>query len=79
MNIITLTGIAAAIFTTTSFLPQAIKTIGTKDTSGILLFLYSLFTLGTMLWLLFGLLSNNIPVLTANAVTLIFAMIIFDL
>ncbi|CAN5284933.1 hypothetical protein BH11BAC5_BH11BAC5_41360 [soil metagenome] len=76
MDIITITGFAAAILTTGSFLPQAIKTIQTKDTSGISLFMYSLFALGTLLWLLFGLFSNNMPVLVANAVTLVFASII---
>ncbi|MBS1754841.1 MAG: PQ-loop repeat-containing protein, partial [Bacteroidetes bacterium] len=35
MDIITVTGLAAAVCTTTSFVPQAIKTIRTKDTSGI--------------------------------------------
>jgi MtN3 and saliva related transmembrane protein len=76
MNIITITGFAAAILTTASFLPQAIKTIQTKNTSGISLFMYSLFALGTLLWFLFGLFSNNMPIMIANAVTLIFACII---
>jgi MtN3 and saliva related transmembrane protein len=76
MDMITITGFAAAALTTGSFLPQAIKTIQTKDTSGISLFMYSLFALGTLLWMLFGLFSNNMPVFIANAVTLIFACII---
>ena len=76
MNIVTVTGFAAALLTTASFLPQAIKTIQTKDTSGISLFMYSLFALGTLLWFLFGLFSNNLPVMIANAVTLVFACII---
>ena len=76
MNIITITGFAAAILTTASFLPQAIKTISTKDTSGISLFMYSLFASGTLLWFLFGLFSSNMPVMIANAVTLVFAVII---
>ena len=76
MNIITITGFAAAILTTASFLPQAIKTIQTKDTSGISLIMYSLFALGTLLWFLFGFFSNNLPVTIANAVTLVFACII---
>lgn len=76
MNVITIVGFAAAFFTTASFLPQAIKTIRTKDTSGISLFMYSLFTLGTLLWFLFGFLSSNLPVAFANAVTLLFAIII---
>lgn len=76
MDIITITGFAAAILTTASFLPQAVKTIQTKDTSGISLFMYSLFALGTLLWFLFGLFSSNMPVMIANAVTLVFASII---
>ena len=76
MTAITITGFAAAALTTASFLPQAVKTIRTKNTSGISLFMYSLFALGTVLWLLFGLLSNNMPVIAANAITLVFAVII---
>ena len=76
MNLITVTGFIAAALTTASFLPQAIKTVRTKNTSSISLSMYSLFTLGTLLWLLFGILSNNMPITVANAVTLVFAIII---
>ena len=76
MNNITIIGLAAALCTTTSFIPQAIKTIKTKDTSGISLSMYALFAFGTLLWFLFGLFSNNLPVVLANAVTLLFAVII---
>ena len=76
MSTITIIGFAAAFLTTSSFLPQAIKTIQTKDTSGISLFMYTLFTLGTLCWLLFGIFTNNMPVMVANAVTFLFAFII---
>ncbi|MDE3212727.1 MAG: SemiSWEET transporter [Bacteroidota bacterium] len=76
MDIITIIGLVAAGCTTTSFIPQAIKTIRTKNTSGISLAMYSLFALGTLLWLLFGIFSSNLPVSLANAVTLVFASII---
>ncbi len=76
MNPVTLLGLAAAFCTTVSFLPQAIKTIRTRDTSGISLSMYALFTFGTLLWLLFGLFTSNIPVTAANLITLIFALII---
>ncbi|MBS1620927.1 MAG: SemiSWEET family sugar transporter [Bacteroidetes bacterium] len=76
MSIITLLGFAAAALTTGSFLPQAIKTIRTKDTHSISFFMYLLFSTGTLLWLLFGLFSNNIPIIVANAITLVFAVII---
>jgi MtN3 and saliva related transmembrane protein len=69
-------GLIAAFLTTFSFIPQALHTIKTKDTSGISLYMYSIFAAGTFLWLVFGLLTTNIPVIAANAVTLVFASII---
>jgi MtN3 and saliva related transmembrane protein len=76
MNTITILGFIAAILTTSSFLPQAVKTIRSKNTSGISLFMYSLFSSGTLMWLLFGLFSNNLPIIIANAITLVFAVIV---
>ena len=76
MNLITLLGMAAACGTTASFVPQAIETIKTKNVSGISLSMYALFTFGTLLWLVFGLLTGNLPVSIANSITLVFAMII---
>lgn len=73
---ITIIGLLAAFGTTVSFLPQAIKTIQTKDTSGISLSMYALFTAGTLLWLIYGITSGSLPVTIANAVTLVFAGII---
>jgi len=76
MTIITMTGLAAAFCTTSSFLPQAIKTIRTKDTSSISLAMYVLFTFGTLMWLVYGLASSNLPVSIANGITLVLASII---
>ncbi|KAA9040914.1 hypothetical protein FW778_02430 [Ginsengibacter hankyongi] len=78
MNSITLLGMLAAFCTTISFLPQALKTIQTKNTSGISLYMYALFTFGTLFWLLYGLLSHNLPVTVANSVTFLFAAIILS-
>ena len=69
-------GYLAAFGTTVSFLPQAIKTIQTKNTSGISLYMYALFTAGTFLWLMYGIMSNSLPVAVANVITFIFASII---
>jgi len=73
LNWIAIIGYLAAFGTTASFLPQAIKTIQTKDTSGISLPMYILFTVGTLLWLIYGIMSPSLPVAVANAITLIFA------
>jgi MtN3 and saliva related transmembrane protein len=72
----TLTGLAAAFCTTISFLPQALKTIRTRDTASISLSMYALFTLGTLLWFIYGLWTANLPVYIANGITLVLAVII---
>ena len=76
MNWISVCGLLAAFLTTSSFLPQAIKTIRTKDTSSISLYMYILFTLGTLLWFIYGISSVNFPVSLANGFTLVFASVI---
>jgi MtN3 and saliva related transmembrane protein len=73
MNWIAIIGLTAACCTTASFLPQAIKTFRTKDTSGISLSMYILFTFGTLLWFIYGWVSNNLPVALANGITLVLA------
>lgn len=75
-NFVNAIGLMAASGTTISFLPQAIKTIRTKDTSAISLPMYILFTAGTVLWLIYGILAGAPPVIIGNFVTLIFASII---
>ncbi len=76
MNWINAFGLVAALLTTSSFLPQAIKTIRTKDTSSISLFMYILFALGTLMWFVYGITSHNFPISLANGITLILAGII---
>lgn len=66
-------GLLAAVLTTASFLPQAIKVIKEKSTSGISLGMYSMFTSGVFLWLLYGISRNDFPVIIANAITFVFA------
>ena len=69
-------GFAAAFLTTASFVPQAWLTFRTRDVSGISLSMYSAFTLGVALWLLYGLSLRAWPVVVANTVTLALALAI---
>lgn len=71
-----LIGYLAASLTTFSFLPQAIKVIKTKETKGISLIMYVIFTMGVLMWTVYGILISNMPMLGANIVTLLFASII---
>jgi MtN3 and saliva related transmembrane protein len=65
-----LLGYLAATLTTASFVPQAVLTLRTRDVSGISLGMYSAFTVGVALWLLYGWQLGEWPIIVANAVTL---------
>ena len=69
-------GFIAAALTTGSFVPQALLTLRTRDVSGISLAMYSAFTLGVALWLVYGLLLGAWPLIAANSVTLTLALAI---
>jgi MtN3 and saliva related transmembrane protein len=71
-----LIGYLAASLTTASFVPQAWKTFTTKDVSGISLVMYSMFTAGVALWLLYGVLLGAWPIVLANSITLALAIAI---
>jgi MtN3 and saliva related transmembrane protein len=73
MNLTDLIGTLAAILTTISFLPQALHTFRTKDVRGISLGMYSAFTLGVAMWLVYGMLLGAWPVVIANVITLALA------
>lgn len=69
-------GTLAAVLTTASFVPQVLHSFRTKDVSGISLTMYSAFTLGVGLWLVYGLLLGAWPIVIANAITVSLAMCI---
>jgi MtN3 and saliva related transmembrane protein len=74
MNYIDTIGAIAAILTTVSFLPQALRIHRSKDTSAISFWMYLIFSLGVLLWLIYGLLIQAWPVVVANAVTLLLSL-----
>jgi MtN3 and saliva related transmembrane protein len=68
---IDLIGYVAACMTTISFLPQLIRVIKLRSARDISLGMFLIFTVGTLCWLIYGLLSRSLPVSIANGVTLI--------
>ena len=71
-----LIGYLAAMLTTLSFVPQAWHTFRTRDVRGISLGMYSVFTVGVALWLVYGVLLAAWPIVVANGVTLSLALTI---
>ena len=72
-------GSVAAVLTTASFIPQAWHSFKTRDVSGISLSMYSVFTLGVALWLLYGVLLQSWPLMIANSITLVLASAILGM
>jgi len=72
-------GSLAAVLTTISFVPQAWKTWRTRDVSGISLVMYSVFTTGVGLWLVYGWMLGALPIIVANAITFALALLILGM
>jgi len=64
------TGYVAATLTTVAFVPQALKTIRSRDTRGISLAMYVVFTIGIGFWLAYGVALGSWPMILSNLVTL---------
>ncbi len=75
----TLVGTIAAVLTTIAFIPQAYHSYKTRDLSGVSLPMYSIFTLGVALWLVYGLLLGDWPLIISNAITLALSLLILIL
>ncbi|HPF10133.1 MAG TPA: SemiSWEET transporter [Flavobacteriaceae bacterium] len=66
-------GNVAAFLTTLSFLPQAIKTIRSKNTRQLSLPMYVMFVSGVALWIYYGIRSEQLPIILGNAITFVLA------
>jgi MtN3 and saliva related transmembrane protein len=73
-NIINYIGFFAGFCTTMAFVPQAIKAWKTKSTKDISLLMFLIFITGVIFWLIYGILIFKLPLIVANAVTLILAI-----
>ncbi|MGP1718442.1 MAG: SemiSWEET transporter [Methylophilus sp.] len=69
-------GAIAAACTTLAFVPQVVKSWRTRDLSGISLPMYTIFTIGVILWLVYGVLISDWPVIIANAITALLASVV---
>ncbi len=79
MNSTELIGYFSAFLTTRAFAPQAHHSWKTRDLSGVSLPMYSLFSLGVVGWLSYGILIVSWPIIMANSITLILACVVLCL
>jgi len=76
MSLVTLIGILAACLTTVAFTPQVVKAWRSRSTRDISLGMYLVLATGIVLWLIYGLMIGDAPLIFANAVTLLLVSII---
>jgi MtN3 and saliva related transmembrane protein len=76
METTNLLGLVAGSLTTLAFVPQVVKTWKTRSTHDISLGMFCLFSAGLLLWLVYGVRIGSTPIVVANAVTLVLAVII---
>ena len=69
-------GFLAAFCTTFAFFPQALKVWKTRSTRDISLYMFIIFTIGVISWLIYGITISDLPIILANAVTLILSLFI---
>lgn len=75
-SLITVVGLLAATCTTISFLPQVIKTWKSKSAKDLSLGMFSIFATGVFLWLVYGLMIGDLPIILANTITLLLVLLI---
>jgi len=79
MDLANLLGLSAGVLTTIAFIPQLTKTWKTKCADDVSMGMLVTFCTGVFLWLLYGLSIQSLPVVLANAVTLVLAALILVL
>lgn len=67
-------GFAAAVCSTIAFLPQVIKTYRTRSAKDLSLGTFSILASGLLLWLIYGWLMQDMPIMLANFLTLMLAL-----
>jgi len=79
MDNTTLLGLIAGLLTTVAFIPQLVKVWKSRSTKDISLLMYVVISTGILLWFIYGLCISSIPVIAANAITLLIAVAILIL
>jgi len=79
MDTITIIGLIAAAFTTVALFPQLIKVWKTKSTKDISTSMFSLYCGGVLLWFVYGVYLKDLPIMIANSLAFIQALVILML
>jgi MtN3 and saliva related transmembrane protein len=72
-------GMIAAILTTGAYIPQAYKTIKTRQTRDLSIITFTMLFVGTVFWFIYGMYIRDTPLMLANGITATLSGIIFFL
>ena len=72
-------GLVAGLLTTSAFIPQVLKIYRTKSGKDISARMFSLFSAGIVLWLIYGIMLQSMPLILSNVVTLVLSLTIIAL
>ncbi|MBC6905226.1 glutathione synthetase [Saccharophagus sp. K07] len=72
-------GYIAAFFTTFSFAPQALLTLRSRDTRTLSLGMYGMFVAGVTVWLIYGVMRDDVIIIAANGITLLLSVPILSM
>ncbi|MDQ3683127.1 MAG: SemiSWEET transporter [Bacteroidota bacterium] len=75
MNAIEILGMSAGLISSITFLPQVIKTWQSKSAKDVSLLMFTFATVSVIMWLIYGILITNNPIIFTNATILIFSLI----
>jgi MtN3 and saliva related transmembrane protein len=64
-------GIIAGVLTSSSMLPQLIKTIKTKEVSDISIYIFLMLITGNSLWAYYGFLHQDTPIIATNILSVL--------
>jgi MtN3 and saliva related transmembrane protein len=67
-------GLLAGILCTISFLPQVIRVFKTKQAKDLSFATFSIFSVGIVLWIVYGILTKQGPIILTNITMLILAL-----
>jgi MtN3 and saliva related transmembrane protein len=79
MSAVTIIGLLAAILTTSALIPQALRAWRTRSTGDLSLPAYLAYVTGIALWLVYGFILRDPPLIVANGVSLMLGLAILGL
>ena len=79
MTLLDLLGLSAGSLTTLSFVPQVIRTWRSKSADDISTGMFVIFSIGLVMWLIYGLYLQSLPIIVSNIVTLALTVVILIL